>query len=243
MELDSLTAVTDLTETIDRLVGPEPSTFADSESMEALMRQFTRFEAVVTEAAASFDASDEWAADGAKTAAAWLARRCRLPQSQARRVVGRGRALRHLPACSEAWKDGSINAAHVDTLAAVRRDSTEDQLVRDEKVLVDEATSLRFEQFSKMVAYWEQHADPDGTDECAENAPLGEMSTWSKASRGRGWERSRSTRSREPSCPTSSAASNANCSRRTGPRLASGSAGSPPAVSCPGPRASESPMP
>jgi hypothetical protein len=169
MEHDSLTAVADLTKDIDRLVGPDPSTFADAESMEALLRQFLRLEAVITEAAAAFDASDEWAADGAKSAAAWLARRCRLPLGHTRRVVHRGRALRHLPACSEAWKDGSINGAHVDGLSAVRRDSTEEQLERDEQVLVDEAKHLRFDQFAKMVAYWEQHADPDGTDEGAES--------------------------------------------------------------------------
>src|ERR1700729_3051333 len=91
MEHDSLTAVTDLTKDIDRLVGPDPSTFADAESMEALLRQFLRLEAVITEAAAAFDASDEWAADGAKSAAAWLAPRGRLPLGPTPRGVHRGR--------------------------------------------------------------------------------------------------------------------------------------------------------
>src|SRR3984885_9223446 len=97
MEHDSLTAVADLTKDIDRLVGPDPSTFADAESMEALLRQFLRLEAVITEAAAAFDASDEWAADGAKSAAAWLGRRWRMalgptPRGGARRPGRTGRS-------------------------------------------------------------------------------------------------------------------------------------------------------
>lgn len=167
METDSLTTVTDVTEAIDGLLESDPSTFADAESIEALMGQASRLDAFLTEATAAFDASGDWAPDGAKTAAAWLARRCRLPQNQARRIVRRGRELRHLPACSKAWRDGAINAAHVDTLAAVRRDSTEELLERDEQVLVDQATTLRFEDYVRIVGYWEQRADPDGTDECA----------------------------------------------------------------------------
>ena len=66
-----------LTEAIDRLADAGPLVPADPESIEALMCQLTRFDAVVTEAVASFDASEDWAPDGAKTAAAWLGRRCR----------------------------------------------------------------------------------------------------------------------------------------------------------------------
>ena len=45
---------------------------------------------VVTEAAASFDASGDWAPDGATSAATWLARRCRLRKAQARALVRSG---------------------------------------------------------------------------------------------------------------------------------------------------------
>ncbi|HEX4245426.1 MAG TPA: DUF222 domain-containing protein [Acidimicrobiales bacterium] len=170
MEFVSMTAVTDMTEAIDHLVESDPSTFADAESIEALMRQFSRLEAVVTERVAAFDVSGDWAPDGARTAAAWLARRCRLPKHQARRMVHRGRELRHLPACERAWKEGTITGAHVDTLAAVRRDSTEELLQRDEKVLVDQATTLRFEDYVRVVGYWEQRADPNGAEDHAEKA-------------------------------------------------------------------------
>ncbi len=65
-------------------------------------------------------------------------------------------------------QEGDINAAHLDAVVAVRRPGSEDLLARDEAVLVKQAKRLRFEQFVKAVAYWEQFADPDGTEEAAE---------------------------------------------------------------------------
>ena len=56
-----------LTEAIDRLADAGPLVPADPESIEALVPQRARIDAVVTEAAASFDASGDWAPDGAKT--------------------------------------------------------------------------------------------------------------------------------------------------------------------------------
>ncbi|MGH9081194.1 MAG: DUF222 domain-containing protein [Acidimicrobiales bacterium] len=142
----------------------DPTSFADGESMEILQRELARLDAVATGAAAAFDASGAWAPDGARNAAAWIATRCRLPRGQARRLLRRGRELRRLPASTEAWTEGSINAAHVDAISARRRPSTEEALARDEQLLVDQATTLGFESFTRALAYWEQLADPDGTE-------------------------------------------------------------------------------
>jgi Domain of unknown function (DUF222) len=159
-----------LSSAIDGLVGTDPSTCADAGSMELLQRELARLESFVTAAAAAFDASEEWALDGARNSAAWLATRCRLPKAQARRLVRRGRALGHLPACAQAWSAGEVTGAHVDTLAALRRPATEAALDRDEAMLVDQARTLRYESFVRAAAYWEQLADPDGTEAQAEAA-------------------------------------------------------------------------
>ena len=153
-----------LTEAIDRLADAGPLVPADPESIEALMCQRARIDAVVTEAAASFDASGDWAPDGAKTAAAWLHRRCKIPTGQARTLIRRGRVLSHLPAYARALSSGAINAAHVDAVAAVRNPSTEEALARDEQVLCDQAASLSFDKYIRAVSYWHQFADPDGTE-------------------------------------------------------------------------------
>ncbi len=153
-----------LTQVIDRLADAGPLVPADPESIEALMAQRARIDAIVAEAAASFDASGDWAPDGAKTAASWLGHRCRIPRAQARALIRRGRVLSHLPAFARAWSSGAINAAHVDTLAAVCNPSTEEALARDEQVLCDQAATLSFDDYVKAVSYWHQFADPDGTE-------------------------------------------------------------------------------
>ena len=159
-------AIQTLKEAIDTLVDAGPLVPADACSIEHLFAQFARFESVLTEATASFADSGDWAPDGAKTAAAWVSRRCRVPTSQARRVAKRGRELAHLPEFARAWSEGRISSAQVDTVSSVRNDTTEAALARDEQVLCDQAATLSVDRFARAVAYWAQYADPDG----AENA-------------------------------------------------------------------------
>ncbi|HWD56086.1 MAG TPA: DUF222 domain-containing protein [Acidimicrobiales bacterium] len=160
--------IEELAAAIDDLLAEGVDAHCDADSMTALIRQHSRLESVVSTAAGAYDASGDWAADGARTATAWLARRCRLPRAAARRVVRRGRQLRHLPVVAEAFAEGEINAAHLDAVVAVRRPGSEEALARDEALLVKQAKRLRFEQFAKAVAYWDQLADPDGSEEAAE---------------------------------------------------------------------------
>ncbi len=157
-----------LTSAIDELVEIDPERLADAESLEHLLHEFARLESLITKAVGAFDASGDWVPDGARTAAAWVSTRCRLPQSEARRLVRRSRALRHLPATEEAWSKGEITGAHVDVLSGLSSPSTADTLQRDESMLVDQARTLRFESFTRAAAYWEQLADPDGAEDEAE---------------------------------------------------------------------------
>lgn len=160
--------IEELVTAIDDLLAEGVDAHCDADSITALVRQHSRLESVVSTAAAAYDASGDWAVDGAKTATAWLARRCRLPKAAARRVVRRGRHLRHLPAVAEAFSEGEVNAAHLDAVMAVCRPGSEEALARDEAMLVKQAKCLRFEQFARAVAYWDQLADPDGSEEAAE---------------------------------------------------------------------------
>jgi Domain of unknown function (DUF222)/HNH endonuclease len=154
-----------LTEVIDRLHEADPSMYGDAESIEAAQRQLARLDAFVTKATAAFDASRNWEPDGAASAVSWLVARCRLPKAQARRTVRRGRSLRQLPECTRAWAEGDITAAQVDVIDALRDDSTEEALVRDEETLVEHAATLRYDLFVRAAAYWKQLADPDGAEE------------------------------------------------------------------------------
>ena len=154
----------DLAESIDRLVAIDPAELADMESIESLQRQMTRLDAVVTGATAAFDASGNWALSGARSTTAWLTTRCRISKGRARRLVRRGRELRSLPAFSRAWCDGDITVDQVDMVLAVSRPATESDLARDESMLVEQAATLRPDQFARALHYWGQLADPDGAE-------------------------------------------------------------------------------
>jgi hypothetical protein len=153
-----------LAEAIDALGEVDPLALADTDSIERLLRESARIEAIVTRAGAAFDASGNWVADGARTAAAWLAARCRLPKAQAKRLIRRGRELRHLPVVAEAWSQGAITAAQVDVMTPLRSPATEEALARDEELLVEQAISLPYRLFVRSAAYWKQLADPDGAE-------------------------------------------------------------------------------
>ncbi len=157
-----------LAEAIDELIAEGPVAHSDGASVTALVRQLSRLESVTTNAVAAFDDSGGWAVPGARTAAAWVATKCRLPRAAARRLTHRGRSLRQLPAFAQAFEDGDVSAAHVDLVNGVRHKGTDEVLARDEGMLVKQAKQLRFEHFARAVAYWDQLADPDGAEEAAE---------------------------------------------------------------------------
>jgi hypothetical protein len=158
----------DFDEALDALVSSGAEHYGDCISIEVLHRELARFEAFVTEATAAFEAGEEWAADGAKTAAAWIATRCRVPRPVARRRVRLGRTLRHLPACAEAWREGQIGTEHARAIASARRHRTEASMERDEPMLVAQACELGFDDFERALDYWKQLADPEGADDADE---------------------------------------------------------------------------
>jgi hypothetical protein len=161
--------IEDLSEVIDQLVSSEAASHGDGESLVELLGQLNRLEAFVTNAASSFESSGEWERDGAKNATTWLSVKCRMRKSDARRIFRRGRDLRHLRGFSQGWSSGEITGSHIDAIAGLRRPDTEEALERDEEMLLEHAKKLRFDSFVSALNYWEQLADPDGTEESEED--------------------------------------------------------------------------
>ena len=95
---------------LEALVASGAANYSDGASIEELHRIQARLDSFVTEATAAFEVGEEWAADGAKTAASWLSTRCRVARPAAKRRVRLGRTLRHLPVVAQAWREGSIGA-------------------------------------------------------------------------------------------------------------------------------------
>jgi hypothetical protein len=149
---------------VDAVCEIDPGLLADGETIEVLHRQLARLEAAVTRAAAAFESGGVWETDGARSAAAWIATRCGLPKAAAQRRVRLGRQLRHLPGVEAGWLAGRLNVAHVERIAAACGPATADLFARGEQIMVESAVALTYRQFQRVVAYWEQQADPDGVE-------------------------------------------------------------------------------
>ena len=156
-----------LAEVADDIVAAGPSAFSQGDSVVGLMRHGSRIMGVGAQASAEFETWGEYANDGSKSAAAWIAKKCHVPIKEARRLVRHGRLLRELPLVAKALMEGQINASHLDLMAGARNPRTKESMAKDEALLVEHATNLEFGDFAQSMALWEQLADPDGTEEDA----------------------------------------------------------------------------
>jgi hypothetical protein len=152
------------TVSLEALFDSDPASYGDVESIETLYGLLSRFESFVTEATAGFEAQEQWAAEGAKTAASWISSRCRVSRAGAKGRTRLGRTLRHLPEVARAWRDGEIGTDAARALAAARRQRTEEAMARDEAVLVAQAKELGFEDLHRVLEYWKHLADPEGAE-------------------------------------------------------------------------------
>jgi len=132
-----------------------------------------QLDAVEARVLVRWEADGAWRVDGARSAAAWLAWRQRLPLPETRRRLRHARAALALPAVASAWADGEIDRAHVATLLSVRTPRTERAFACGHEALLDLARRSRFCDFQRRCRRWELMADPDGAEQDAEAARAG----------------------------------------------------------------------
>ena len=192
---------TELRAAVDSLAAVDPSQMSDGETVRALYRELELLSAVTTRAVAAFDAGKAWEGDGARSASAWLAVRCRIPAVAARRQVRLGRALRRMPASEAAWLAGDIGEAHVALLAAARTPATEACFDRDEAMLAEQACLLRYSHFARCLAYWRQLATRTGRRMTPRPSTGPAGSTCRRPAAGAGSWTPSWIRSAGPSCP------------------------------------------
>ncbi len=152
------------------VVACDPDGLTDAELGPAaveLTRVINQLDAARARLAAAMETRKTHRADGAKTAAAWLAYRTHMPSGETRRWVRHGRAVRQMPETAVAWLDGRIGDAHVGVLCRART-GRDEQFDEAEGTLAGVAVEHRFFEFCRAVAYWCQAADPDRADEEAE---------------------------------------------------------------------------
>jgi hypothetical protein len=150
---------------VDALAAVDRSLLCDGASVLEFGRLRACLDCIGSEIAAEFDQWGEWARDGAQSAVAWLETYSHAPKKEVRAELRRGRALPSMPLAARAWSEGEIGAAQLDVLLRIRTPVTEECFVRDEEMLVTQAKELKFAPLTRVLAYWEQHADPDGATE------------------------------------------------------------------------------
>jgi Domain of unknown function (DUF222) len=164
MGFDVVDVLADLEGAVDQLVHTDVFAYADGRSIIKLQVLRTQIEYALDKEMAEFEASGEWAKEGAKDAASWVATRSHLPLNEARAQVRRGQALASLPIAAEAFSHGEIGAAQVDVLARAAAAVEASVFVHDELLLVEVAKGLKFGQFNAAVSYWTQCVNPEGSE-------------------------------------------------------------------------------
>jgi hypothetical protein len=144
----------------------------DAELTEAVMAcQALRgsLEAAEARAIGEWDRRRTWRADGAKTGAAWLSSRQRLPIAEARRRHRHARLVRRYPTVGEAWAAGEVDRSHLTTLFGVRTARTEEAFDAEHEDLLASARTRGFADFKRHCDTWGFFRDPDGAEHHAKD--------------------------------------------------------------------------
>ena len=110
---------------------------------------------------ARWDATSVWRSDGSRSAATRLARDGLMSMRTAHVELRRARKLRDMPTTAEAVTAGRVSMDHVDLLGRADQAHRHDLFERDEALLVEQCSTLRYAQAVKAVEYWTQRADAE----------------------------------------------------------------------------------
>jgi hypothetical protein len=169
MEIGAAELLDELNDTLAGLAAVDPAGLGDDELSAALvgaMRAGSALESVCARLAGEADARRVWADDGSKSCSGWLGRQAGRPVGESRGLVKRARRLRHMPATAAAHGAGEISTAHVERLIGAAKANLA-AFARDEELLVDQARTLRFDDFCRALAYWIQLNAPDDVEDQA----------------------------------------------------------------------------
>jgi hypothetical protein len=143
------------------------------ELLVGVHRQKNRLLAGELTAVRDFERRGVWQADGAKSAAAWLAHKLRAPLPAMRKLTRWARRLPRMAHTARALADGDIGGDHVEVLARVAgsprkavREAFDDEVERD---YVQYAAENGFEDFADSLRIWQDWVDQDGAEDQAES--------------------------------------------------------------------------
>ena len=118
-----------------------------------LTREGRRLEARRLAALAAFDASGQWAIDGATSAGAWMAKETLCDTGHGHRDARLARRLRDMPETAAALAAGDISSDHAHAIAAGKH---VEGFAAAEPVLVGQARGLRPSETRVAVTFWRE---------------------------------------------------------------------------------------
>jgi hypothetical protein len=108
---------------------------------------------------AEFDRRELWRLDGARSAAAWLRRECRLVHPTTATALVVARAAEALPASGEAFRSGSISFEHMRAIAPAAEPERREVALRADPIFARAALWMNPRQMGNVVRTWLQLAD------------------------------------------------------------------------------------
>ena len=134
------------------------------EEILTLLGLIDRARVLLVDLVGAFDASEEYAADGAYSAACWMRARADLSRGESLQLVNLARDLRTIPITQKAVADGKLSMTKAALLAGVINDRTRTSFEEEEAVLVDEVQGLGVDEAKTKLDYWKRTVDADGPD-------------------------------------------------------------------------------
>jgi hypothetical protein len=136
-----------------------------SSALMSLQELRGALEAAEARVLSEWDRQRTWRASGARTGAAWLSSRQRIPIAEARRRLRHARLTRRYEAVAEAWAAGEIDRTHLTTLFGARTTRTSEAFDDEHEDLLESAKTRGFVDFKRHCDTWGFFRDPDGAED------------------------------------------------------------------------------
>ncbi|MDQ3308348.1 MAG: 13E12 repeat family protein, partial [Actinomycetota bacterium] len=157
----------ELHKVIDEMLAVAPADLDDDtlhDDVIELQAVTARLAALKAARVAEWSRRTLWNTDGSTCASSRLASEAGLAPSAARDEVRRANVLAEMPATAEALAAGDITVAHVELLARANSAGRETDFTRDEDLLVEDCTTMAFDEAHQAVDYWMLSADESGAE-------------------------------------------------------------------------------
>jgi hypothetical protein len=157
----AVAAVRDAADALTGLGAGELPDAVLSELLVELDAELTRLQAGRVAMLGVWDARVAWAADGARTAAGWVAARTEQPRGAVASELCVARGLRTMPGTEAAFRAGKLGFPKVRLLAEVAKDLPE-AYAAHEALLVEQVQTVRVDQVPLLLARWRALVDVAG---------------------------------------------------------------------------------